>query len=124
MKQCYCGKAVSFENCCQPILEGKLQATTAEQSMRSRYTAYCVQAVDYLVATTHFSTRKLYLKSDLLSWSQNNTWVKLEIISATEFEVEFKAFYLNEKLKAQIHHEKSTFVFENGSWFYVDGIFF
>ena len=124
MKQCYCGKAVSFENCCQPILEGKLKATTAEQLMRSRYTAYCVQAVDYLVATTHFSTRKLYLKSDLLSWSQNNTWVKLEIISATEFEVEFKAFYLNEKLKAQIHHEKSTFVFENGSWFYVDGIFF
>lgn len=124
MKQCYCDKTVSFENCCQPILEGKLKATTAEQLMRSRYTAYCVQAVDYLVATTHFSTRKLYLKSDLLSWSQNNTWVKLEIISATEFEVEFKAFYLNEKLKAQIHHEKSTFVFENGIWFYVDGIFF
>ena len=50
--------------------------------------------------------------------------LKLEIIAANETTVEFKAFYLDENLKAPIHHEKSTFVFEEGRWFYVDGIFF
>ena len=121
---CYCGHSLSFENCCQPIINGIKKATSAEELMRSRYSAYCTQASDYLVNTTHLSTRKFHKKSDILEWSKSNNWLKLEIISSDETIVEFKAYYLDESLKAQMHHEKSTFVFENGNWFYVDGIFF
>lgn len=124
MQQCYCGSKLSFENCCQPVIAGIQNAVVAEQLMRSRYSAYCVQAADYLVATTHASTRKFHKKAAILEWSKSNSWLKLEIISSTENTVEFKAFYLDESLKAQTHHEKSTFVCENGSWFYVDGVFF
>jgi len=124
MQQCYCGTALSFSNCCQPVIAGIRNATTAEVLMRSRYSAYCVQAADYLVATTHASTRKFHKKADIIEWSKSNTWLKLEIISSTENTVEFKAFYLEESLKAQTHHEKSSFAFENGQWFYIDGIFF
>lgn len=124
MQQCYCGTELSFENCCQPIIEGLQKATSAEQLMRSRYSAYCIQAADYLVATTNASTRKFHKKADILEWSKSNTWLKLEIISSTENTVEFKAYYLDESLKANIHHEKSKFVLEEGNWFYVDGIFF
>jgi len=124
MNHCYCGRELSFENCCQPIIEGIQNAATSEELMRSRYSAYCIQAADYLVATTHASTRKFHKKAAILAWSKSNTWLKLEIISSAENTVEFKAFYLDESLKAQVHHEKSTFVFENGKWFYVDGLFF
>lgn len=124
MQQCYCGTALSFADCCQPLIEGIQNAVVAEQLMRSRYSAYCVQAADYLVATTHASTRKFHKKAAILEWSKSNSWLKLEIISSTENTVEFKAFYLDESLRAQTHHEKSTFVCENGSWFYVDGVFF
>ena len=37
--------------------------------------------------------------------------------------VEFKAYYLESNFQKQIHHELSNFVFENGSWFYVNGEF-
>lgn len=124
MTNCYCGTSISFEKCCQSIIEGLQEATTAEVLMRSRYSAYCVEDADYLLETTHHSTRKFHSKEDILEWSKSNHWLKLEIISANENTVEFKAFYLDESQKAIIHHEKSTFICEKGSWFYVDGIFY
>jgi SEC-C motif-containing protein len=124
MTNCYCGNALLFGNCCQPIIKGTQKATTAEQLMRSRYSAYCFQAADYLVETTHRTTRKFHKKAEILDWSKSNTWLKLEIIFFDETTVEFKAFYLDESLKANLHHEKSTFIFENESWYYVDGIFY
>lgn len=124
MNNCCCGTLLSFENCCQPIIKGVQKATTAELLMRSRYSAYCIHNADYLVKTTHSSTRKFHQKADILQWSEANHWLKLEIISTTGTTVEFKAYYLDVNLKATIHHEKSTFLFENGKWFYVDGIFY
>jgi SEC-C motif-containing protein len=35
---------------------------------------------------------------------------------------QFKAYFLDDQNQEQIHHELSTFIFEeNGSWFYSDG---
>lgn len=124
MPNCYCGNLVSFQNCCDPFINGTQKARSAEQLMRSRYSAYCTQAADYLVQTTHKSTRKFHKKSDILSWSKANKWLKLEIVESTQTTVEFKAYYSNGLLGDEVHHEKSTFIFEDGSWFYVDGIFF
>lgn len=123
MSNCFCGNQKSFENCCQIYINGIDKAPTAAALMRSRYTAFATQAVDYLIATTHSSTRKFHDKSDLLEWSKSNQWLKLEVIEATENTVTFKAYYLDFQLNAQIHYEKSTFKNENGSWFYVDGEF-
>ena len=63
---CYCGSAISFEKCCEPILSGKLKATTAEAVMRSRYSAYATHNADYLIATTHSSTRATHSKDEIL----------------------------------------------------------
>ena len=92
--------------------------------MRSRYSAYVLQNADYLIATTHVSQRKYYSKSEILKWSKSNSWLKLEVLNAFENQVEFKAYYLDEKLEAKIHHELSTFKKEDNLWYYVDGIFF
>ena len=120
---CYCGRPISFEECCKPLIEGKQKASSAEDLMRSRYSAVATGAVDYLVKTTHNSTRKFHKKEDILDWSQSNQWVKLEVLATTTNTVTFKAYYLDSSIKAQIHYEKSTFIFENDNWFYVDGEF-
>jgi len=96
--------------------------------MRSRYSAYVLAKVDYLLSTTHHSTRKSYSASSIKKWATSCNWLKLEIISTekgfledTTGIVEFKAYYLNEKKFPHIHQEKSNFTKENGRWYYVDG---
>lgn len=121
MSSCYCGNSVSFQDCCEPYIIGIANAPTAEKLMRSRYSAFATGAADYLVNTTHISKRRLHNKKDILAWSQANKWLKLEVIASTETTVTFKAYYLDENLKAQVHYEHSTFKLEDGKWFYVDG---
>lgn len=124
MKTCYCNSDKPFENCCEPFLNNLIFPETPEQLMRSRYTAYAFHNADYLIATTHISERKYYSKSEILQWSKSNTWLKLEVINAHDTIVEFKAYYLDVKLQAKVHHERSTFKQEDAVWFYVDGEFF
>jgi SEC-C motif-containing protein len=127
---CYCGSRKSFQDCCELYIKGIQKAPTAEALMRSRYSAYVIQAVDYLMATTHVSQSKFHSEKEILHWAKSNKWIKLEIIFASKNVVEFKAHHYEIQSKTdiimptQIHHEKSTFVFENGSWFYVEGIFY
>ncbi len=121
MSNCYCGNSIPFQDCCEPYIKGIDNAPTAEKLMRSRYSAFATGAADYLVNTTHISKRRFHNKKDILAWSQANKWLKLEVIASTETTVTFKAYYLDENLKAQVHYEHSTFKFENNKWFYVDG---
>jgi SEC-C motif-containing protein len=60
-------------------------------------------------------------KDAILNWAKSNHWVKLEVLRATETVVEFKAYYLDSQLVAQVHHEVSAFVNANGTWLYEDG---
>ena len=121
MSNCFCGNSISFEDCCEPYIRSIKKAPTAEALMRSRYSAFATGAADYLVNTTHISKRRFHKKSDILAWSQTNKWIKLEVLASTETTVTFKAYYLDENLKAQVHYEHSTFKLENDNWFYVDG---
>ncbi len=118
---CCCGNNRSFEQCCEPFISGKANPTTAEQLMRSRYAAYVHCDVDYLITTTHVSTRKFYRRSDIEKWAKESKWLKLEILLASQNFVEFKAYYQDKSAKIQVHHEKSTFVFEHGKWYFVEG---
>lgn len=95
MQNCYCCSEKSFENCCKPFLANVENPETPEQLMRSRYTAYVLQNADYLVESTHRSTRKFHKKHDILEWSKANNWIKLEVLNASENIVEFKAYYVD-----------------------------
>lgn len=121
MASCFCGSNIPFKACCQVYINGIQNAPTAESLMRSRYSAYATGAADYLVMTTHTSTRNFHKKEAILEWSKSNNWMKLEVINATETKVKFKAYYPDYRGNAQVHEELSTFIFENGKWFYVDG---
>lgn len=96
--------------------------------MRSRYSAYSVVDIDYLLQTTHPSTRKSHDREIIKQWADQSLWQKLEVISTIEGNitdkkgmVEFKAHYLDSASQSHIHHEYSNFIKELGKWFYVDG---
>ena len=121
---CPCGSDKPFKDCCDPYINGTQKAPTAETLMRSRYSAYTTHAVDYLMATTYLSQRKYHSKSEISNWASSNQWIRLEIINATGNTVEFKAYFIDSSHQLQIHHEKSTVIFEDENWFYVDGKFY
>ena len=121
---CPCGSSLTYQNCCQPLHLNQKFPATAEALMRSRYSAFVVQDVDYLYETTHFSKRKSNSKNAYLKSAKNTKWLKLEIIDAVFDRVEFKAYYLNRKFKTEILHERSNFKLEDGKWYYVDGEFY
>jgi SEC-C motif-containing protein len=121
---CYCGSNITFQECCHKYINFIQNPPTAEALMRSRYSAYVTQGVDYLVATTAILQRQFLSKKDIFEWSQTNKWNKLEIIEATENSVEFKAYYTGSNNLSYVHHEKSTFIIEDGKWCYVDGEFY
>jgi len=123
MKNCFCNSPQPYSRCCGPLIKGAIHADSAEKLMRSRYSAYVMAAVDYLIATTHISKRSNLTQKDIEQWAKTNNWQQLEIIHAETFIVEFKAHFRDRSGKKQVHHEKSTFVFENDRWFYVDGVF-
>lgn len=119
--ECPCCSGKPFETCCEPILTGELKADTSEQLMRSRYTAYTRADADYILATTHVSTRKQYSAKSISEWAKSSTWLKLEVKAVTENTVSFYAYFLDEKGTLQIHKEHSHFTLENGTWYFVEG---
>ena len=48
---CPCGSKKEFGSCCGPIIAGTKKAETAEELMRSRYTAYVTHDIDHIVKT-------------------------------------------------------------------------
>ncbi len=128
MNNCPCGLDKTYEDCCGKFHNFESIPTTAEQLMRSRYSAYAKIDTEYLLKTSHPSTRKNYVIEDIKSWAEENIWQKLQIIkiqkgqkNQSEGIVEFKAFYLDKEGNTQKHHEKSSFVKEGNTWFYLKG---
>ena len=121
---CPCCSGKSYEECCKPFHTKTKSPQTAEELMRSRFSAFAIPNGEYLMDTTFPAKRKLHNKKDLQEWGEINDWTKLEIISKpTSNQVEFKAFYKDDKDKMQIHHELSDFRQIEERWYYVTGKF-
>ncbi|MGW6004306.1 YchJ family protein [Oerskovia enterophila] len=99
-------------------------APTAEALMRSRYAAFAVGDADYLLATWHPSTRPADLDLD-----DDVTWRRLDVVATSaggpldrtgvvEFVAHFRSTETRERGSL---HEVSSFVREDGRWYYVDG---
>lgn len=124
---CPCGmKGASYLSCCGRYIEhAESAAPTAEVLMRSRYTAYTLQAVDYLLATWHADHRPD--KLELSGQDPTIKWLGLALVRTVAGQpgdldglVEFVARY---KVggRAYLMHEVSRFVCIDGRWYYLDG---
>lgn len=116
------GQALSYAQCCGRYVEdASTPAPDAETLMRSRYTAFVLERVDYLRATWHASKRP-----SRVSFDAGVKWLGLEvrdhqIIDDDHAEVEFVARLREPTGRAVRLHERSRFVREEGRWYYVDG---
>ncbi|HZX70138.1 MAG TPA: YchJ family metal-binding protein [Rhodanobacter sp.] len=120
---CPCGNPAGYTTCCGPVHAGAA-ATSAEQLMRSRYSAYVLKREDYLLASWHPDTRPTTLR--LAAQQPPPTWLGLEVrrrqrIDDEHAVVEFVARYRLGGGRAQRQHETSRFVREHGCWYYLDG---
>ncbi|MEG0340594.1 MAG: YchJ family protein [Acinetobacter sp.] len=125
---CPCG-SVLYSQCCQPLHIGKTKAQSAEQLMRSRYSAFAKSEIDYIVKTTALGQQQALDVKAIADWSKANQWLKLEIVKAQEkldknhAQVEFKAHYVDQNSHTQqveIHHEISHFVRHENEWYFLD----
>jgi len=104
--------------CCGRLISGRDKACTAEQLMRSRYSAYVKKDVDYLVKTTHPKSRVPELAQSIADWMNQVTWIRLLILKTDATTVDFVAEYMADG-SARHHRERSAFKRHKGEWFYV-----
>jgi SEC-C motif-containing protein len=122
-ERCPCGSGLTYSECCAPAHTGVAPAPTAEQLMRSRYSAFVRGDVRYLLASWHPDTCP-----DSLELDPDQRWTSLEIVRRdrggpldSRGEVEFRARFRRNGVRGE-QHERSRFVRLGRSWLYLDGI--
>ena len=96
--------------------------------MRSRYSAFCIKDIKYLLSTQHASRWQANERDLLTKTMHDAQWFGLKILK-TETDpddphigfVEFVAFY--KKPESGQLYERSKFIREAGHWYYLDGEF-
>ena len=123
---CPCKSGRSYGECCRPYHAGKSKPNTAEELMRSRYSAYFFRKVDYLVETQHPETREPGLRTELAKTIHQANWSFLTILATSKGgkedkvgKVEFVAEYFVNGEPFELH-ETSRFKRHKGLWKYLD----
>lgn len=117
--RCPCGTGDTYGACCARLHRGARPAT-AEQLMRSRFSAFATGDADYLRHSWHPRTRPRDL--DL---GDGLRWTRLDVLDTsgggpfdTEGTVEFRAHYRDHGEPGSLH-ENSEFTRLDGRWVYV-----
>ena len=121
IQPCFCGSNGDFTSCCQPFINKEEPVKTAEQLMRSRFSAYALGNAQYIYDTYAKSSQAAQSVKDIDDWSHSCIWIALKIYptensvshvnKATEQFVEFSAFYITDNTLCELR-EKSRFILE------------
>jgi SEC-C motif-containing protein len=123
---CPCGLKQRYGQCCGAYHQhyantGSLSAPTAEALMRSRYSAYVLNLLDYLLASWHSSTRPARLEPN----EAGLKWLGLEVKKHVQQDAEHALveFVARSKLGGRAYRmqELSRFERVDGAWLYLDG---
>lgn len=121
MNACPCGSGEKFGTCCGPLVEDGVPARTAEELMRSRYTAFVLDRTDHLWRTWHPRTRPATVESPDVEWTGLTV---IEVVAGTEGDddgvVEFEARFTG-PAGPSVMRERSLFERRGGRWTYLAG---
>lgn len=119
---CPCGSSIALDDCCGKWHQGQ-PAPSAEWLMRSRYSAYTLDLIDYLVATTLPAQQAALDRDSMRAWSLGSTWLGLEVEGSelidTHAFVTFTARWHDGDGEHR-HRERSAFVQQAGRWYFID----
>lgn len=122
---CPCGSERALSDCCGPYHAGTA-APDAERLMRSRYSAYVLGLIDYLVGTTAPAQQAQLDREALTAWSLGSRWQGLQVLEHSaapgdpaHARVSFVARWEDSR-GAHRHEERSGFVQRDGRWFFLD----
>ncbi len=119
---CPCGSGIALADCCGKWHQGQ-PAPSAERLMRSRYSAYTLGLIDYLVATTLPAQQAALDRDSMRAWSLGSTWLGLEVEGSelidTHAFVTFTAHWHDGDGEHR-HRERSAFVQQAGHWYFID----
>lgn len=124
---CPCGSGTTYSDCCAPYHQRRLTAPSPEKLMRSRYTAFCLHQVDYLIDTLHPAFRDGNDRQRIDNARDDHRWLALQILAQfatapNQGTVEFVAYcQAHDRAEVTQLHERSQFVREAGRWFYTEG---
>ncbi|MBC9250246.1 hypothetical protein A9179_08160 [Pseudomonas alcaligenes] len=122
---CPCGSGDILERCCGHYHAGT-PAPSAQILMRSRYSAYALGQIDYLLATTLPAQQAGLDREAIRTWSLGSTWLGLEVESAEliggQPEHAFVTFTArwHDGSGEHSHRERSAFVQHAGRWYFID----
>jgi SEC-C motif-containing protein len=127
-RPCPCTSKKPYDRCCGPYHSGAAFPETAEQLMRSRFSAYALAKVDYLIATRPEAKRAEEDRAELQQYCRSVSCVGLKIVSSelggkadNTGSVTFHAS-IQANGRRSLHIETSSFLREHGTWVYVDGV--
>ena len=127
-RPCPCTSKKTYDRCCGPFHAGTAAPETAEQLMRSRFSAYALGKVDYLIGTRPEAKRVDESREELVTYCKAVSCVGLKIIGkdkgGKDDDAGVVTFHasLQTNGRRSLHIETSTFARENGRWVYVDGV--
>jgi SEC-C motif-containing protein len=125
---CPCTSKKPYDRCCGPYHAGTAAPETAELLMRSRFSAYALGKVDYLIATRPEAKRADESREELVTYCKSVQCVGLKIVgkdkggSGDETGVVTFHASLQANGRRSLHIETSSFAREHGRWVYVDGV--
>ena len=81
MEECPCGTEFPYTDCCGPLIRGTSPADTAEDLMRSRFTAFAKGLGDYLEQTKYPDGQELSAWHKAKFMHDDISWEKLDILN-------------------------------------------
>jgi len=127
-RPCPCTSKKPYDRCCGPFHAGTALPETAEALMRSRFSAYALGKVDYLISTRPEAKRAEENRDELRQYCKSVSCVGLKIVArekgGKDDDTGVVTFHasLQANGRRTLHIETSTFARENSRWVYVDGV--
>jgi SEC-C motif-containing protein len=125
------------------LISQKAFALSPEQLMRSRYSAYAINATNYIYQTYAKSSQAQQSVDDIATWANQTTWLKLIVHCASNFSLKEKTTTSRKKAPNKVQQENvptvcfsayyqhqgryflmketSRFILEDNLWHYLDG---
>ncbi|MEO1288543.1 MAG: YchJ family metal-binding protein [Chloroflexota bacterium] len=124
-ESCPCESGKKYKKCCRRYHNG-MKIPTPTDLVRARWSAYALKLPDFIMQTTHpdnpdYDANFAKWRVRVEAYCLRNIFHKLEIVSAEDDKVTYRAEILAFMSQPTAITEDSVFAQKDGDWLYLDG---